>query len=109
MPVGDRAAGLVGPAFVVLTNRGNGAAGRRHRDAVRSDARMCSPDFASRAANDAIGWIAGVLGFYKLTYYRYFHACHHRYTQDPARDPELLYPKARNRIEYFKEITGFIF
>jgi fatty acid desaturase len=65
--------------------------------------------FASRAANDAIGWIAGVLSFYNSTYYRYFHAWHHRYTQDPARDPELLYPKARNRVEYLKEITGFMF
>jgi fatty acid desaturase len=65
--------------------------------------------FASRAANDTIGWIAGVLSFYNSTYYRYFHAWHHRYTQDPARDPELLYPKARTRIEYFKEITGFTF
>jgi fatty acid desaturase len=65
--------------------------------------------FASRAANDTVGWIAGVLGFYNSTYYRYFRAWHHRYTQDPARDPELRYPKARNRIEYFKEITGFMF
>jgi fatty acid desaturase len=65
--------------------------------------------FASRAANDTIGWIAGVLSFYNSTYYRYFHAWHHRYTQDPARDPELLYPKARTRIEYFKQITGFMF
>jgi fatty acid desaturase len=65
--------------------------------------------FASRAANDAIGWIAGVLSFYNSTYYRYFHAWHHRYTQDPARDPELLYPKARNRVEYLKEITGLMF
>jgi fatty acid desaturase len=65
--------------------------------------------FASRAANDAIGWIAGVLSFYNSTYYRYFHVWHHRYTQDPACDPELRYPKARNRIEYFNEITGFMF
>jgi len=65
--------------------------------------------FASRAANDAVGWIAGVLSFYNSTYYRYYHAWHHRYTQDPARDPELMFPKARNRLEYFKEITGFQF
>ena len=65
--------------------------------------------FASRAANDAIGWIAGVLGFYNSTYYRYFHAWHHRYTQDPARDPELMFPKATNRLAYVGEITGFLF
>jgi fatty acid desaturase len=65
--------------------------------------------FASPRANDAVGWIAGVLGFYNSTYYRYFHAWHHRYTQDPARDPELMFPKAANRLEYVKEITGFMF
>jgi fatty acid desaturase len=52
--------------------------------------------FASRRANDVVGWIVGVLGFYNATYYRHFHAWHHRYTQDPARDPELIFPKAKN-------------
>jgi fatty acid desaturase len=65
--------------------------------------------FASRRANDAVGWIAGVLGFYNSTYYRYFHAWHHRYTQDPARDPELMFPKAADRLAYWKEITGLQF
>jgi fatty acid desaturase len=65
--------------------------------------------FASRRANDTVGWVAGVLGFYNATFYRYFHAWHHRYTQDPARDPELMYPKAGDRLAYFKEITGFTF
>ncbi len=65
--------------------------------------------FASRRANDAVGWVAGVLGFYNATFYRYFHAWHHRYTQDPARDPELMYPKASDRLAYIREITGFAF
>jgi fatty acid desaturase len=65
--------------------------------------------FASRAANDALGWIVGVLAFYNATYYRYFHAAHHRYTQDPARDPELIYPKAGDRLAYLKEISGVTF
>ncbi len=65
--------------------------------------------FASRAANDAIGWVSGVLGFYNATYYRYFHTWHHRYTQDPTRDPELMFPKASGRLAYFKEISGFTF
>ncbi len=62
--------------------------------------------FASRSANDLVGWIAGVLSFYNSTFYRHFHAWHHRYTQDPARDPELINPKARSRSEYLKEISG---
>ena len=65
--------------------------------------------FASRWANDVVGWIAGVLGFYNATYYRHFHAWHHRYTQDPERDPELIFPKAKNLREYVTELSGFTF
>jgi fatty acid desaturase len=65
--------------------------------------------FATRAANEIVGWVAGVLSFYNSTFYRYYHAWHHRYTQDPARDPELIYPKARNHFEYVKEISGIMF
>jgi hypothetical protein len=60
--------------------------GKTHRTAIA---------FASRAANDLVGWIAGVLSFYNATFYRHFYAWHHRYTQDPARDPELIYPPDR--------------
>jgi fatty acid desaturase len=65
--------------------------------------------FGSRWANDVVGWIAGVLGFYNATYYRHFHAWHHRYTQDPERDPELIFPKAKNLREYVTELSGFTF
>jgi fatty acid desaturase len=65
--------------------------------------------FASRTANLIVGWIAGVLSFYNSTYYRHYHSWHHRYTQDPARDPELMFPKARNRIEYIIEISAVMF
>jgi fatty acid desaturase len=65
--------------------------------------------FASRAANDVVGWIAGVLSFYNATFYRHFHAWHHRYTQDPTRDPELIYPKAASRRQYLREIMGINF
>jgi fatty acid desaturase len=65
--------------------------------------------FASRTANAIVGWIAGVLSFYNSTYYWHFHSWHHRYTQDPQRDPELMLPKATNRHEYLREISGFSF
>jgi fatty acid desaturase len=65
--------------------------------------------FVSRTANTAIGWIAGVLGFYNASYYRYFHAWHHRYTQDPLRDPELMFPRAADRPAYLREVTGLTF
>jgi len=61
--------------------------------------------FASPAANTGVGWIAGLLSFYNSTFYRYFHAWHHRYTQDPARDPELMFPRAADRGAYLREIS----
>jgi fatty acid desaturase len=65
--------------------------------------------FASRSANLVVGWLAGVLSFYNSTFYWHFHSWHHRYTQDPARDPELMIPKARNRREYLREIGAINF
>jgi fatty acid desaturase len=61
--------------------------------------------FASPRLNDAVGWVAGLLSFYNSTFYRYFHSWHHRYTQDPARDPELMFPRASTRFRYLREIS----
>jgi fatty acid desaturase len=61
--------------------------------------------FASPRLNDAVGWIAGVLSFYNSTFYRYFHAWHHRYTQNPLRDPEMMFPRASSRSRYLQEIS----
>ena len=65
--------------------------------------------FASPRVNDAVGWIAGVISFYNATFYRYYHAWHHRYTQDPARDPELMFPRASTRSTYLREISAVQF
>lgn len=65
--------------------------------------------FAAPVANAAVGWIAGVLSFYNSTYYRHFHAWHHRYTQDPRRDPELIFAKAASRAQYVRELSGVMF
>jgi fatty acid desaturase len=61
--------------------------------------------FRSPAANGVFGWVAGLLSFYNSTYYRYYHSWHHRYTQDPARDPELMFPRASSRAAYLREIS----
>lgn len=65
--------------------------------------------FASVRLNEITGWIAGLLSFYNFTYYRYYHTWHHRYTQDPEKDPELMTPKPRNIFEYLLEISGILF
>ena len=65
--------------------------------------------FATPVLNEIVGWIAGLLGFYNFHYYRRFHTWHHRYTQDPERDPELSFPKPRNAWQYAVEISGYHF
>src|SRR5262249_47990419 len=52
---------------------------------------------------------AEVLGFLILLpagYFRFFHFAHHRYTQDPAKDPELATPKPRTRAGWLWVVTG---
>ena len=46
--------------------------------------------FASRRANLITTWITGTLFQLPPTTYRVFHFEHHRHTQDPERDPELM-------------------
>jgi fatty acid desaturase len=65
--------------------------------------------FATPILNEIFGWLAGLLSFYNFTYYRNYHTWHHRFTQDPARDPELMTPKPRNFFEYLWEISSIPF
>ncbi len=65
--------------------------------------------FATPILNEAFGWLAGLLGFYNFTYYRYYHTWHHRYTQDPEKDPELMTPKPHNFGEYLWEVSAISF
>ena len=46
--------------------------------------------FLNPAANVAIGHLSSFMIIMPYEHYRLFHWDHHRYTQDPARDPELL-------------------
>jgi fatty acid desaturase len=65
--------------------------------------------FRSRWLNRAIGWLAGAASFYNSDYYRYYHHWHHRFTQDPANDPELMRPKPRTLAEYGLRLSGLLF
>jgi fatty acid desaturase len=62
--------------------------------------------FQSRALNDGVGWFAGLLSFYNSTFYRPYHAWHHRYTQLPGRDPELEDAKPTGYGSYLFELSG---
>ena len=62
--------------------------------------------FKTRWIND---WVARFCGFAILLPshgFRFFHFDHHRFTQDPARDPELGEPKPTSLAEYVWAITG---
>ena len=48
--------------------------------------------FRSRAGNTLLGHLSGLAILLPYGYYRAFHWDHHRYTQDPERDPELSTP-----------------
>lgn len=46
--------------------------------------------FAHERLNECVGHVCGFLILLPFTWFRYFHLAHHRYTNDPERDPELL-------------------
>jgi fatty acid desaturase len=65
--------------------------------------------FASRWLNDSIAWIAGLAIGLPANFYRTFHFVHHRYTQDPARDPELAAAKPTTVAGYLYTMTSIPF
>lgn len=46
--------------------------------------------FRFRPLNDVLAFLAGAAILNNAGFYRHYHLAHHRYTQDPARDPELI-------------------
>jgi len=64
--------------------------------------------FRTRALNDVAAFLCGAAIGTTATYYRHFHLAHHRYTQDPARDPELIAtPEPRSRAMYWRRVAGY--
>jgi len=53
--------------------------------------------FRTRWLNYLVGHVSGLMILLPYEYYRAFHWDHHRYTQDPARDPELQLTVPRGR------------
>lgn len=46
--------------------------------------------FRTAWLNDCVGWLCGLVLLRPPLYFRYRHAAHHTYTQDPARDPDRV-------------------
>src|SRR5690348_8488859 len=62
--------------------------------------------FKTRALNEAVAFVIGVLILLPREYFRAFHFAHHRFTQDPARDPELGYPKPTSLRQWLWHVSG---
>lgn len=62
--------------------------------------------FENNALNDAACWIAGVLSFYNSAFFRRYHKWHHRYTQDPEKDPEMSDPAPQTLGDYLLTLSG---
>ncbi len=62
--------------------------------------------FRSDILNRLVGHITGFASFLPARHFRYFHLAHHKFTQDPERDPELASPKAATPWQYLKYMSG---
>ena len=62
--------------------------------------------FRTRWLNVAVGTLAGLLTVWPYRNYRVYHWEHHRYTQDPERDPELFFAKPASWPAYLFVLTG---
>jgi fatty acid desaturase len=62
--------------------------------------------FRSRWLNTATGQLAGFIVMLPYHYYRAFHWDHHRYTQDPKRDPELAVALPTSKSGLLWVMTG---
>lgn len=62
--------------------------------------------FASRRANQVAGWLAACPSLLNWHFYTAFHLAHHRHTQDPERDPELLVPAPSSLDGYLWRVAA---
>lgn len=63
--------------------------------------------FKTRRLNDVVAWCCGIILFLPPIWFRYFHLAHHRWTQDPTKDPELSSPKPNTLGQYIVYLSGF--
>jgi fatty acid desaturase len=62
--------------------------------------------FRSGWLNRAVGDLAGFVLILPPRWFAAFHFAHHRFTQDPARDPELASPKPTTLLGYVWVVSG---
>lgn len=62
--------------------------------------------FRSAWINEAVATGAGFLLLLPPRWFRYYHLAHHRFTQDPANDPELASPRPAGWPAYLLYLSG---
>lgn len=62
--------------------------------------------FRSRRANQVVGWLAAAPSMLNWHFYAHFHLAHHRFTQDPERDPELTPMPPDTRLGWLKRVLA---
>lgn len=65
--------------------------------------------FASRRANQIVGWLTSAPSLLNSHFYTAFHLAHHRHTQVPGLDPELLAPAPANIGQYALRLMGWYY
>src|SRR5476649_2953018 len=60
--------------------------------------------FASRRANAVVGWLTSAPSLLNAQFYTAFHLAHHRHTQIPGLDPELLTVPPKTMGQYAARI-----
>lgn len=62
--------------------------------------------FKSRWLNTGLAHFCGLVNFLPSQWFRQFHFTHHRYTNDPDKDPELSSPRPATLYSYVKYLSG---
>ncbi len=62
--------------------------------------------FGSRWLNETVAQFAGFVLVLPPDWFQAFHFAHHRWTQDPARDPELDPPRPATRRAWLRHVSG---
>ena len=64
--------------------------------------------FENPWANEVVGYLCGLILLLPFQWFRYFHLAHHRHTNDPDKDPELLSgAKPETRLALIWHVSGF--